>query len=82
GQMIPLPLLVNGFPAEPRAAYAAYMESLQAVSDLLEEHGMARLHQLLRKLSDGSDLETAFATAYGQPFSRWAKSWRPAPSGE
>jgi tetratricopeptide (TPR) repeat protein len=82
GQVIPLPLLANGFPAEPRAAYAAYMESLQAVSDLLEEHGMASLHQLLRKLSDGSGLETAFAAAYGQPFSRWAKNWRPARSVE
>jgi tetratricopeptide (TPR) repeat protein len=82
GQVIPLPLLAKGFPAEPRAAYAAYMESLQAVSDLLEEHGIARLHQLLRKLSDGSDLETAFATAFGQPFSRWAKNWRPARSAE
>ncbi|MCX6556261.1 MAG: hypothetical protein NTW95_02355 [Candidatus Aminicenantes bacterium] len=81
-QVIPLSLLARGFPAEPSAAYAAYMESLQAVSDLLEEHGMARLHQLLRKLSEGSDLESAFATAFGQPFSHWAKNWRPAQSAE
>jgi len=77
GQVIPLTLLVNGFPSEPRAAYAAYMESLQAVHDLLEEHGMPPLRRLLDKLGEDGDLETAFATAYGQPFSRWAKDWRP-----
>jgi hypothetical protein len=77
GQVIPLPLLANGFPNDPRAAFAAYMESLQAVVDLLEEHGMSRLHLLLEKLSGGSDMETAFATAYGQPFSLWVKGWRP-----
>ena len=78
GQVIPLPLLVNGFPSEPRAAYAAYMESLQVVYDLVEEHGISRLRGLLDKLSNGSNLETAFAVSYGQPFSRWAKRWRPA----
>jgi tetratricopeptide (TPR) repeat protein len=77
GQVIPLPLLVNGFPNEPRAAFAAYMECLQVVYDLVEEHGMSRLRQLLNKLSSGSDLETAFAASYGHPFSRWAKQWRP-----
>jgi len=77
GQVIPLGFLANVFPGEPRAALAAYMESLQAVVDLLEEHGMPRLRQLLNRLSGGTDLEAAFATAYGQPFSRWAESWRP-----
>jgi tetratricopeptide (TPR) repeat protein len=76
-QVIPLPLLGNGFPSEPRAALAAYMESLQVVYDLVEEHGMSRLHQLLEKLSSGSDLEAAFSAAYGRPFSRWAEQWRP-----
>ncbi|HSQ35516.1 MAG TPA: tetratricopeptide repeat protein [Candidatus Binatia bacterium] len=82
GQVIPLALLNNGFPNEPRAAVAAYMESLQAVVDLLGEHGMPRLRRLLAKLGDGSDLETAFAAVYGQPFSRWAKNWRPLPQAE
>jgi tetratricopeptide (TPR) repeat protein len=77
GQVIPLPLLAKGFPSEARAAYVAYMESLQVVCDLVEEHGMSRLHQLLEELSNGSDLETAFAACYGQPFSRWAAQWRP-----
>lgn len=77
GQVIPLALLVSGFPGEPRAAFAAYMESLQVVHDLLEEHGMSRLRSLLGKLGGGKDLEASFASVYGQPFSRWAKSWRP-----
>ncbi len=82
GQVIPLTLLVDGFPSETRAAYAAYMESLQAVHDLLEEYGMPRLRRLLIKLGGGSDLDTAFASVYGQPFSRWAKNWRPLPRQE
>jgi tetratricopeptide (TPR) repeat protein len=77
GQVIPLTLLVNGFPSDSRAALAAYMECLQVVYDLVEEHGMSRLRQLLSKLSSGSDLETAFAASYGRPFSRWAEQWRP-----
>ena len=82
GQVIPLQLLGNGFPSDPRAAFAAYMESLQVVVDLVEEHGMSRMHLLLEKLSSGLDLETAFAKAYGQPFSLWAKGWRPLPRDE
>jgi hypothetical protein len=82
GQVIPLGILAGGFPSEPRAALAAYMESLQAVADLVEEHGMPRLRQLLNKLGGGSDLEAAFAAAYGQPFSRWAEQWRPVRRGE
>lgn len=77
GQVIPLGMLAGGFPSAPRAALAAYMESLQAVADLLEEHGMPRLRQLLNGLGSGSGLEAAFAAAYGQPFSRWAEQWRP-----
>ncbi|MCJ7525765.1 MAG: tetratricopeptide repeat protein [Candidatus Aminicenantes bacterium] len=76
-QVIPLKLLAKGFPREPRAAMVAYLESLQVVEDLVSEYGMARLRRLLGKLGDGSDLEAAFATAYGQPFSRWAEQWRP-----
>jgi tetratricopeptide (TPR) repeat protein len=77
GQVIPLPLLAKGFPTEARAAMVAYMESLQVVVDLVEEHGMPRLRRLLDELGSGGNLETAFATAYGQPFSRWAEQWRP-----
>jgi tetratricopeptide (TPR) repeat protein len=77
GQVIPLPLLANGFPSESRAAFVAYMESLQVVHDLVEEHGMSRLCRLLDGLGNGGNLETAFDKAYGQPFSRWALQWRP-----
>jgi hypothetical protein len=76
-QLIPLEMLGKGFPSESRLAYAAYMESLQAVQDLVEEYGMARLRRLLSGLGAGGDMETAFAAAYGQPFSRWAAQWRP-----
>lgn len=79
GQVIPLALLVKGFPRDARAAYAAYMESLQAVNDLVDEHGMPPLRRLLSELGNGRDLEAAFAAAYGEPFSRWAAEWRPVP---
>ncbi|HUU05615.1 MAG TPA: hypothetical protein VMZ49_07020 [Patescibacteria group bacterium] len=81
-QVIPLKLLAKGFPREPRAAMVAYLESLQVVEDLVEEYDMARLRRLLVKLGGGSDLEAAFAAAYGQPFSRWAEHWRPVPREE
>lgn len=77
-QVIPLALLADGFPQDARAAYAAYMVSLQAVSDLIEERGMPPLRRLLDELGAGRELEVAFAAAYGRPFSRWAASWRPA----
>jgi hypothetical protein len=77
GQAIPLPMLAKGFPRESRAALVAYLESLQVVVDLVEEHGMARLRRLLDGLGSGGDVETAFVAAYGQPFSRWAAQWRP-----
>lgn len=77
GQVIPLALLAAGFPSDARAAYAAYMESLQVVSDLVNERGMPSLRRLLNELGAGKNLEQAFAAAYGQPFSRWAASWRP-----
>ena len=76
GQVIPLALLVKGFPRDARTAYVAYMESLQAVSDLVDEHGMPPLRRLLNELGSGKGLEAAFAAAYGRPFSRWAAEWR------
>jgi len=81
-QVIPLTRLANGFPSGSRAAMVAYMESLQVVVDLVEEHGMSRLRRLLDELGGGSDLDTAFAAAYGEPFSRWAEQWRPVPREE
>jgi len=75
-QVIPLALLADGFPQDARAAYAAYMVSLQAVSDLIEERGMPPLRRLLDELGAGRGLEEAFAASYGRPFSRWAASWR------
>ena len=76
-QLIPLGMLEKGFPSETRPAYAAYMESLQAVQDLVDEYGMARLRRLLAGLGANGDLEAAFSAAYGQSFRRWAAEWRP-----
>lgn len=81
-QVIPLPMLANGFPGDARAAYAAYMVSLQAVSDLVDERGMPPLRRLLGELGAGKGMEAAFAAAYGLPFSRWARQWRPVERGE
>ncbi len=77
GQVIPLSRLIGGFPNDARAATAAYMVSLQAVSDLIDERGMAAMRRLLNELDSGKGIEEAFAAAYGQSFSRWAASWRP-----
>ncbi len=82
GQAIPLRMLVNTFPGEARLAYAAYMECLQAVTDLVGEHGLSRLRRLLDGLGDGEGLEKAFSAAYGEPFSRWAEEWRPLQNEE
>jgi len=77
-QLIPLGLLAGGFPRQARPAYVAYMESLQAVQDLVDEYGMPPLRRLLDGLGAGKGMEAAFAAAYGEPFSRWAAGWRPA----
>jgi hypothetical protein len=81
-QVIPLPMLDRGFPADARTAYAAYMVSLQAVTDLVDERGMPPLRRLLAELGAGKGIEPAFAAAYGEPFSRWARQWRPVERGE
>ena len=81
-QVIPLPMLANGFPADARAAYAAYMVSLQAVTDLVDERGMPPLRRLLAELGADKGIEKAFAAAYGESFSRWARQWRPVEPGE
>ena len=82
GQLIPLGLLAKGFPRQARPAYVAYMESLQAVQDLVDEYGMPRLRRLLDGLGAGKGIEASFAAAYGQTFSRWAAEWRPVERGE
>lgn len=81
-QVIPLPVLANGFPVDARLASAAYMVSLQAVSDLVDERGMPPLRRLLAGLGAGRGIEPAFAAAYGEPFSRWARQWRPVERDE
>jgi hypothetical protein len=81
-QLIPLGLLANGFPRQARPAYVAYMESLQAVQDLVDEYGMPRLRRLLDGLGAGEGMEAAFSAAFGQPFSRWAAEWRPVERGD
>jgi tetratricopeptide (TPR) repeat protein len=81
-QLLPLRMLVDSFPGDARLAYVAYMESLQAVSDLVDEHGMPPLRRLLAGLGEGHGLEAAFAAAYGKPFRRWAEQWRPVKRDE
>jgi len=82
GQLLPLGMLVDSFPNDARLAYAAYMESLQAVTDLVDERGMPPLRRLLDGLAAGKGLEAAFTSAYGEPFSRWAENWRPLERAE
>lgn len=82
GQLLPLGMLADSFPGDARLAAAAYMESLQAVTDLVNEHGMPPLRRLLAGLAAGKGLEAAFAAAYGEPFSRWSAEWRRVERGE
>jgi hypothetical protein len=43
---------------------------------------MPPLRRLLNELGAGKGMEESFAAAYGMPFSRWARQWRPVERGD
>jgi tetratricopeptide (TPR) repeat protein len=62
--------------ADPLRARTGYDLALWIVRDLLDRGGPARAADLLRRLGDGDDLETAFGRVYGVRLTELESQWR------
>ena len=76
GQIIPLKRLEVGFPAgNPRVVALAYWESYSVVSYLVERYKLYRVKELLQDLGRGTDLNTAFSSAFSITYDRFVQTW-------
>jgi len=76
GQIIPLKYLEVGFPAgNPNAVALAYWESYSAVSYLVDKYNLYRIKELLQDLGRGTDLNTAFFSAFSITYDRFVQTW-------
>jgi tetratricopeptide (TPR) repeat protein len=76
GQIIPLNLLEVRFPTgNPKLVFLAYWESYSAVSYLVDRYKLYRIKGLLQDLGRGTDLNTAFFSAFSITFDRFVKTW-------
>jgi len=76
GQIIPLKYLEKGFPSgNTRMVALAYWESYSVVSYLVDRYKLYRIKELLQDLGSGTDLNTAFLSAFSITFDRFVKTW-------
>jgi tetratricopeptide (TPR) repeat protein len=76
GQIIPLKLLGVRFPTgNPKLVILAYWESYSAVSYLVDRYKLYRIKELLQDLGGGTDLNTAFFSAFSITYDRFVKTW-------
>ncbi|UCH97318.1 MAG: tetratricopeptide repeat protein [Candidatus Aminicenantes bacterium] len=76
GQIIPLKHLEVGFPTgNPRLVVLAYWESYSAVSYLVDRYKLYRIKELLQDLGRGTDLNTAFFSAFSITYDRFVNTW-------
>lgn len=74
--LIPLHALHGSFlNLPPHEAALAYAESRSATSLLIVRYGWVRLHSLLDLLSRGDDFNTAFETAFKEPYHAFESVW-------
>jgi tetratricopeptide (TPR) repeat protein len=76
GQIIPLKLLEVGFPSgNPKMVVLAYWESYSVVSYLVDRYKLYRIKELLQELGRGTDLNTAFSSAFSITYDRFVQTW-------
>ena len=76
GQIIPLKRLEVGFPTgNPRLVLLAYWESYSVVSYMVDRYKLYRIKELLQDLGRGTDLNTAFSSAFSITYDRFVKTW-------
>jgi len=76
GHLIPLPLLMAGFPAGEGPRTQAYAQAASFARFLLGRGGMPGVRLLLATLAEGHDAGTAFRTAYGTSLAELEEQWR------
>lgn len=76
GQIIPLKRLEVGFPSgNTRVVALAYWESYSVVSYLVDRYKLYRIKELLQELGRGTDLNSAFSSAFSITYDRFVKTW-------
>jgi len=76
GQIIPLKYLDAGLRAgNPDVVLAAYWESYSIVSYLVDRYKLYRIKDLLEDLGRGTDLNTAFSSAFSITYDRFVQTW-------
>ena len=74
--VIPLTELAGNFPKSELQAQLAYAESLDAVAWLVEIAGKEKLWEIIDRLGDGDDLDTACKAAIGWDIVTFDAQWR------
>jgi tetratricopeptide (TPR) repeat protein len=76
GHIIPLKYLDRALLARnTNVVSLAYRESYSVVLYLIERYGLYRIKELLQDLGRGTDLNTAFSSAFSISFDRFAQTW-------
>lgn len=68
--------LAEGFPADPRNADLAYMQSRQVVTFMIETHGQEKMQALLDQLQSGENMDSALRSIYGLDTNGMDQTWR------
>lgn len=76
GQAIPLSSLEKSFPRDEAQSKTAYSESLAAVSELIDKHGLSAVRRYLFSLSEMASPNQAFTSAFGMDYDEFASKWR------
>jgi tetratricopeptide (TPR) repeat protein len=76
GQVIPLSRLENSLAGlNGKGIMVAYVESLSAVSHLMERYGSSRMKGMLLSLSRGNNLNGAFTEAFHLSYTEFIEKW-------
>jgi hypothetical protein len=74
--IIPLAQLSDGFPKSEQLAQLAYAESLNAVAWLTEIAGVEKLWEIIDRLGEGTDLNTAYQEIIGWELATFDAEWQ------
>ncbi|RME73963.1 MAG: hypothetical protein D6785_16420 [Planctomycetota bacterium] len=73
--LIPFEKLIINFPQHSQKASLAYMESHHFVHFLVNQYGVKKLQELLFKIEEGFNLESALKRSYGKGLKKLEQEW-------
>jgi hypothetical protein len=68
--------LAEGFPADPRSADLAYMQSRQVVTFMIETYGQEKMQALLNQLQSGENMDPALRSVFGLDTNGMDQTWQ------